>query len=127
MIRTAGDVADAFTVTAAEPERLRAQAESLTDIALARAIDVLAAALAAIREGDEARMTIELALLRAARPQLDPTREALVERIERLEAAGRPGGGGPRAAGPPRQPDVDRAGDIRCASDRTRGPTSRPG
>jgi DNA polymerase III subunit gamma/tau len=32
-------------------------------------------------------MTVELALLRAARPQLDPSREALAERLERLETA----------------------------------------
>jgi DNA polymerase-3 subunit gamma/tau len=109
VIRTAGDVADAFTVTAAEPERLQAQADSFSDIALARAIDVIAAALSAIREGDEARMTMELALLRAARPQLDPTREALMERIERLEAAmgGSTSGGESRERGtsPPR-PDI---------------------
>jgi DNA polymerase-3 subunit gamma/tau len=105
VIRTAGDVVDAFTVTAADPDRLKAQADSLSDIALARAIDVIAAALAAIREGDEARMTMELALLRAARPQLDPTREALMERIERLEAAVSGGGGRERAA-PPRQTDI---------------------
>jgi len=41
-------------------------------------------------------MTLELALLRAARPQLDPTKQALLQRVERLEgslgagAAGRP-------------------------------------
>ena len=86
VIRTAGEVADAFTVTAADPERLRAQADSLTDLGLARAIDVIAAALAAIREGDEPRMTVELALLRAARPNLDPSREALMQRVERIEA-----------------------------------------
>jgi hypothetical protein len=33
-------------------------------------------------------MTVELALLRCARPQLDPSREALAERVERLERAG---------------------------------------
>jgi DNA polymerase-3 subunit gamma/tau len=87
VIRAADDVVDAFTVTAAEPERLRAQADSFTDLGLIRAIDALAAALAAIREGDEARMTVELALLRAARPQLDPSKEALMQRIEALEAA----------------------------------------
>jgi DNA polymerase-3 subunit gamma/tau len=86
VIRTAEDVVDAFTVTAAEPERLRAQADSFTDLALARAIDVVAASLTAIREGDEPRMTVELALLRAARPNLDPSREALMQRIERVEA-----------------------------------------
>ena len=32
-------------------------------------------------------MTIELALLRAARPQLDPTKQALLQRLERLESS----------------------------------------
>ncbi|MEO8092812.1 MAG: DNA polymerase III subunit gamma/tau [bacterium] len=86
VIRTADDVAEAFTVTAAEPQHLRAQADSFTDLALARAIDVIAAALTAIREGDEPRMTVELALLRCARPQLDPSKEALMQRLERVEA-----------------------------------------
>jgi DNA polymerase-3 subunit gamma/tau len=87
VIRTVGELPDAFTVTAAEPERLRAQAEATTDLTLGRAVDTLSAALAAIREGDEPRMTVELALLRAARPQLDPSKEALAQRLERLERA----------------------------------------
>ncbi len=87
VIRTAGDVPEAFSVTAADPERLRTQAEQLSDLALVRAIDVIAAALAAVKEGDEPRMTIELALLRAARPQLDPTKQALLQRLERLEGS----------------------------------------
>jgi DNA polymerase III subunit gamma/tau len=85
VIRTVGEVPDAFSITAADPERLRAQAGELSDLALTRAIDVIAAALAAVKEGDEPRMTLELALLRAARPQLDPTRQALLQRVERLE------------------------------------------
>ena len=85
VIRAAGEVPEGFSVIAADPERLRAQAEGLSDLALVRAIDVIAAALAAVKEGDEPRMTIELALLRAARPQLDPTRQALLQRLERLE------------------------------------------
>jgi DNA polymerase-3 subunit gamma/tau len=87
VIRTVGDVGEAFSVTAADEERLRTQAEAFSDLALTRAIDVIAAALAAVKEGDEPRMTLELAILRAARPQLDPTRQALLQRIERLEAA----------------------------------------
>ena len=85
VIRTIGQVPDTFSVTAADPERLRAQAEELSDLALMRAIDVIAAALAAVKEGDEPRMTLELALLRAARPQLDPTKQAMLQRLERLE------------------------------------------
>ena len=87
VIRTVGEVPDAFTVTAADPGRLRTQAESFTDLALSRAIDVIAKALADVKEGDEPRMTIELALLRAARPQLDPSRQALLQRVENIESA----------------------------------------
>jgi hypothetical protein len=48
-------------------------------------------------------MTLELALLRAARPQLDPSRAALAERLERLE--GLMGGDAP--AQPPASPPVE--------------------
>src|SRR5262245_43396213 len=120
VIRTAEDVVDSFTVTAADPERLRAQADSFTDLGLVRAIDAIAAALAAVREGDEARSTVELALLRAARPQLDPSREALLERIEKLEAAihsvespgGRSGSAWAADAASPAVPARTAAGDT---------------
>jgi DNA polymerase III subunit gamma/tau len=85
--RAAGDAFGEDELAAAEPERMQAQAESFTDLGLTRAIDAVAAALSAIREGDEPRMTMELALLRAARPQIDPTREAFAQRLERLEQA----------------------------------------
>jgi DNA polymerase III subunit gamma/tau len=85
VVRTAGTVPDAFSVTAAHEERLREQAGRLGDQALVRAIDELSAALSAIREGDDARMALELAVLRSARPDLDPSREALAQRVERLE------------------------------------------
>jgi DNA polymerase-3 subunit gamma/tau len=87
VIRTVGHPPDSFGVTAAEPERLRAQADSFSDLTLARSVDALSKSLADIREGDEPRMTVELALLRCARPQLDPGREALADRLERVEAA----------------------------------------
>jgi DNA polymerase III subunit gamma/tau len=86
VVRTIGTAPDSFTVTAAEPELLRTQAEAISELALGRSVDVLSKALADIREGDEPRMTVELALLRCARPQLDPSREAFAERLERLEA-----------------------------------------
>jgi DNA polymerase III subunit gamma/tau len=85
VIRTMGEVPATFSVTAADPERLRLQAEAFSDLALMRAIDAIAAALAAIKEGDEPRMTLELAVLRAARPDVDPSRAALAQRLERVE------------------------------------------
>jgi DNA polymerase III subunit gamma/tau len=119
VIRTAGDVAEAFSVTGADPERLRTQAEQLSDLALVRAIDVIAAALAAVKEGDEPRMTIELALLRAARPQLDPTKQALLQRLERLEGSlggarppePRPTGDGDGSPSVPEKPEPAEADD----------------
>jgi DNA polymerase-3 subunit gamma/tau len=85
VIRTMGEVPATFSVTAADPDRLRVQAEAFSDLALTRAIDAIAAALAAIKEGDEPRMTLELAVLRAARPEVDPSRAALAQRLERVE------------------------------------------
>ncbi|MET0957549.1 MAG: DNA polymerase III subunit gamma/tau [Solirubrobacterales bacterium] len=87
VIKTVGEAPDSFVVTAADPERLRTQAASLSELTLARSVDALSKALADIREGDEPRMTVELAVLRCARPSLDASREALVERLERVEAA----------------------------------------
>ncbi|MDQ3728646.1 MAG: DNA polymerase III subunit gamma/tau [Actinomycetota bacterium] len=87
IIRAAAEGFGADGLQAAEPARMEAQAETFTDLGLTRAIDSVAAALTAIREGDEPRMTMELALLRAARPQLDPSREAFAQRLERIESA----------------------------------------
>ena len=52
---------------------------------LIRTIDELAEALSAVREGDDARLAVEIALLKASRPDLDPSSEGLLRRIERLE------------------------------------------
>jgi DNA polymerase III subunit gamma/tau len=98
ILRAAGDGFGADGLQAADPARMQSQADSFTDLGLTRAIDSVANALAAIREGDEPRMTMELALLRAARPQLDPTREAFAQRLERIERA--LGDGTPAAASP---------------------------
>jgi DNA polymerase III subunit gamma/tau len=126
VIRTVGELADAFTVTAAEPERLRAQAEGTTDLTLGRAVDTLSAALAAIREGDEPRMTVELALLRAARPQLDPSKEALAERLERLEAAAAGAEGGIAASDPAREAESSGEPAAAARSPRMSSPATPP-
>jgi DNA polymerase III subunit gamma/tau len=107
VIKTLGESPDAFTVTAAEPDRLSAQAEAISELALGRAVDSLSAALASIREGDDPRMTVELALLRCARPQLDPSREALAQRLERVERALGPEPGAGAEASAPTGPPAD--------------------
>ena len=102
VVGTIGEVPDHFLVVPEQRERLAEQAGRLGEVALVRAIDQLSKAVADIREGDEPRMTVELALLRSARPEIDPSSAALAQRIERLEkggaspaaSSGRPPGGG---------------------------------
>jgi len=94
--QTVGEVPDTFVITATDADRLAAQAGSIGAATLVRTIDELADALTAVREGDDARMAVEIALLKAARPDLDPSSEGLLRRIERLER----GTGASRPAGP---------------------------
>ena len=98
--QTLGEVPNTFVVTATDADRLRAQASSIGAATLVRTIDELANALTAVREGDDARMAVEIALLKAARPDLDPSTEGLLRRIERLEQ----GTGAVRPTGPVADP-----------------------
>ncbi len=101
--QTTGEVPASFVVTATDGARLQAQAASIGAATLIRTIDELASALTAVREGDDARMAVEIALLKAARPDLDPSTEGLLRRVERLEGGLTEGGGaaGPVAAATP--------------------------
>ena len=100
--RATGEVPDSFTVTVAQPERLAEQAKAVDDAKLMGAIDALSAAVAAMREGDDPRLSLEVALLKVATPSLDASREALLRRIEQLESRvveGGPGGAPSSGAG----------------------------
>jgi len=106
--QTVGEVPNTFVVTATDAERLAAQAAAIGPANLVRTIDELAAALTAVREGDDARMAVEIALLKAARPDLDPSTEGLLRRVEKLETKGG-SPAGPVAAGDPPPPAVAKA------------------
>jgi DNA polymerase-3 subunit gamma/tau len=97
LAQTTGEVASTFVVTATDTARMQAQAQAIGAATLVRTIDELASALTAVREGDDARMAVEIALLKAARPDLDPDTAGLLRRIERLESQLT---GASRAAGP---------------------------
>ncbi len=100
--QTIGEVPNTFVVTATDAGRLTAQARAIAPATLVRTIDELSAALTAVREGDDARMAVEIALLKAARPDLDPSTGGLLRRIERLErGAEAPPAADPVAAGGP--------------------------
>jgi DNA polymerase-3 subunit gamma/tau len=84
--QTTGEVPTSFVVTAGDSARIQSQAAAIGAATLVRTIDELANALTAVREGDDARMAVEIALLKAARPDLDPSTEGLLRRLERLES-----------------------------------------
>jgi DNA polymerase III subunit gamma/tau len=86
VVQTLGDVPDSFSVTAEHTDRLASQAERLSQGEILRAIDLLAAAIAAVKDGSEPRIQLEMALLKATQPQADLSLQALMFRIERLEA-----------------------------------------
>ena len=86
VIQTLGEVPDSFAVTAEHTDRLAAQAERLSQGEIIRAIELLGAAIAAVKEGSEPRLQLEVALLKATQPQADQSLQALMFRIDQLEA-----------------------------------------
>jgi DNA polymerase III subunit gamma/tau len=85
VVQTLGEVPDSFSVTADSTERLSSQAGRIAQGELLRAIDFLAAGLAAVKDGSEPRIQLEMALLKATQPQADLSIQALMHRIEQLE------------------------------------------
>jgi DNA polymerase-3 subunit gamma/tau len=83
--QTMGEVPDSFAVTAEHTDRLSSQADRLPQAEILRAIDLLAAAIAQVKEGSEPRIQLELGLLKATQPQADASLPALMFRIEQLE------------------------------------------
>jgi DNA polymerase III subunit gamma/tau len=96
VVQTLGEVPDSFSVTAEHTDRLAQQAGGLSQGEILRAIDFLAAAIAAVKDGSEPRIQLEMALLKATQPQADLSLQALMFRIEQLEA--RLGGEAPPSA-----------------------------
>ena len=86
VVQTLGSVPDSFSVTAEHTDRLAVQSERLSQGEILRAIDFLAAAIAAVKDGSEPRIQLEMALLKATQPQADLSLGALMFRIEQLEA-----------------------------------------
>jgi DNA polymerase-3 subunit gamma/tau len=101
LVQHMGEAPDSLPVTEETRERLREQANQLGPAEVVRLIDLLAVAVEDIRQGGDPRLPLELALVKVTRPQADMSREALLLRLEQLEArVGRGEHGQPPA--PPR-------------------------
>jgi DNA polymerase-3 subunit gamma/tau len=82
-----GTVPPEISLTPEHDARLTSQAQQVGPATLVRLLDLLAQALIAVKAGADARTQLELATVRAARPDLDPSTAAITARLERLEAS----------------------------------------
>jgi DNA polymerase III subunit gamma/tau len=87
VVQTLGDVPPELSLTPEIDERLREQAHRLGAAEVVRVLDLLGAALEAVRAGADPRTQLELALVKAATPATDGSTKALLARIARLEQA----------------------------------------
>ena len=104
VVQTLGHVPDSFSVTAEQTDRLADQAGRISRGEILRAIDFLAGAIAAVKDGSEPRIQLEMALLKATQPQADLSLQALMFRIDQLEAAA---GAAPSPASPAEAPPAE--------------------
>ena len=98
-VQILGEVPAELRLTPERDARLAAQAAALGRTDVVRLLDLLSDALEALASGAQARIQLELALVKAAAPEVDPSARALLARIDRLEAQ-LAGGGGPAVAAP---------------------------
>ena len=106
VVQVTGQMPETFSVTAAHPDRVSGQAERIAQGEVVRAIEFLGSGVAAVKEGSDPRIQLELALLKSTQPQADLSLQALMFRIEQLER--RLGDAG-EAAAPAEQPAPPRS------------------
>src|SRR4051794_32928967 len=97
VVQALGELPAELRVTPEQDERLVAQAKTVGPVDVVRLLDLIAAALRAMKDGAHARTQLALVFVKAAEPAHDPAAKALLARIERLE-------GRAPAPPPPRDP-----------------------
>ncbi|HEV3319466.1 MAG TPA: DNA polymerase III subunit gamma/tau [Solirubrobacteraceae bacterium] len=99
LVQTLGEIPSELALTPESDARLLAQAERVPHATVVRLLELIGSALESVRAGADARTSLELALVIAARPEVDASTRALLARIERLE-------GGSAGAGAPSAPPI---------------------
>jgi DNA polymerase-3 subunit gamma/tau len=118
VVQALGELPAELRITPERDERLAEQAARVGRAEVVRLLDLLAAAFEALKAGSEPRTQLELALVKAAAPEVDASTRALLNRIERLEARLAEGGGDRvvRAVGEPPPDPAPATGEPKAGS-----------
>jgi DNA polymerase-3 subunit gamma/tau len=85
VVQLLGEVPPELRVTAERDHRLDEQARSVSPADVVRLLDLVSSALEATANGAQAAIQLELVLVKAASPEVDPSTAALLSRIDRLD------------------------------------------
>jgi DNA polymerase III subunit gamma/tau len=107
LVQHMGEVPESLPVTPETRERLRSQANQLSEAEVLRLVDLLHVAVDDVRQGGDPRLPLELALVKVTRPGADLSRESTAYRLEQLETRLR--GEAPRSAPAAAQPAAPEA------------------
>ena len=92
LVRTAPDAAGLLDVSEEDRAGLLAQSENFTNGTLMRILDLVAKAITEMRNSPNHRLLLEVALVRAAAPETDPSADGLHGSHRETRAPDRPGG-----------------------------------
>jgi DNA polymerase III subunit gamma/tau len=87
-VQIIGEVPAELRVTPQRDQRLVQQAATLAQTDAVRLLELVSSALDASANGAQPRIQLELVLIKAAAPEMDPSVGALLARIEKLERGG---------------------------------------
>lgn len=104
LVATAPDAAGLLDASETDRATLALQSDRFTPEALVRIMDLLGKSITEMRNAPNHRLLLEVALVRAAAPDTDPTAGGLSGRIERLERRIGIEGPAPAVASPPSAP-----------------------